>query len=338
MPKTKPGTQFSVADGAGGMRPVSDLRDDQGDWPVTIRVPSRRAVDWMAHLYAECEARGYSWSELSQLDSAENSGTVQIRLRNGADAPEFALVWERLRNKDLTIKARPGGEPLPALAELRAFLGSVLKAVRANRQSQVHRRQYLVYRGLPWLGELWLSPNLCLGPPTIPAEYQNDPQINVLDAMIRGIGSRGIQDEFRRVVREVLIFLDVVAGLHAVEQKEARVWVYRLNPAGQYSEFKLEGSAYYECELNPSMPEAGKRRAIPLVAITRPGVRDLTAQVPQDEKWVRQDTTALWHQLQSLPTELRTQYLEAGNAYALAQSFWPDQRPSPRFWLSRVRH
>ena len=43
--KKRPQAQIRVADGAGGMAPVKDLRFDIGDWPIQLTVPADRAMD-----------------------------------------------------------------------------------------------------------------------------------------------------------------------------------------------------------------------------------------------------------------------------------------------------
>jgi hypothetical protein len=58
MPKQKSSAQFHVADGAGGMRQVADLRFEAGEWPIELVVPANDAESWMAHLEAEPEERG----------------------------------------------------------------------------------------------------------------------------------------------------------------------------------------------------------------------------------------------------------------------------------------
>jgi len=84
MPKRKSGAQAYVADGSGGMRPVTDLRFEGGTWPIDLVVPARDAETWMAHLDAEIEDRGWNSSSFSQLDSAENSGTLSVHAESGA--------------------------------------------------------------------------------------------------------------------------------------------------------------------------------------------------------------------------------------------------------------
>src|SRR5436309_9036419 len=92
MPKQKPSAQIQVADGAGGMRPVADLRFEAGEWPIELVVPAKDAETWMAHLSAEMEERGWSSSGLSQLDGAENSGTLSVHTASGPSPPGLDIV------------------------------------------------------------------------------------------------------------------------------------------------------------------------------------------------------------------------------------------------------
>jgi hypothetical protein len=292
---------------------------------VRLRIPSRHAQEWMGQLEAECELRGYASTGLAQLGADETSGTTQVRLANGATVPTFDLVWERLRERLLVVRARPDGVPVPNIAALRGFLAAVTRAVRSHRRLRQHRRAYLVIRGRSWSGDLWLSSELCLGPPSKPASFQSDPQVIVVDAMVEGIGSRGVTDEFQRLVRELLIFLDVVLGTHAVEQRDERVWTYEVEN-GRYINFELRPSAYYEPELRPQMPMAGTRPAMPTHNVARPGIEGALDLAQMQARSAPQDAPSLWQQMQSLPEALRRQFLEAGNAYRNAQSFWPEQR------------
>ena len=324
MAKQKTSVTLLVADGAGGMRPLDDLRFSDGDWPARLRVPAKHADKWMAYLDAECEMRSYSNSSSSQLEVGENSGTMQVRLSSGASAPTFDIVWERERDKHLKIRARPSGEPRPSDADVRGFLAAVTRALRSKRLKRSHRRTYLTYRGVPWCGELWLTPELCLGPPTKQPEYQNDPHIIIVDALVEGIGSKGVNDEFRRVVRELVIFLDVVVGTHTQEQKDERVWIYSADAQGHYTDTAFRTSAYYELDPTPQMPVPGRCPPVPIKKVQRIGTISISS--PRDQQSVPEDTAALWNQLQSLHPALHRQVLEAGNAFTIAQSLWPDQR------------
>jgi hypothetical protein len=142
---------------------------------------------------------------------------------------------------------------------------------------------------------------------------------------VEGIGSGGVSDEFQRLLGELLIFLDVVIGNHAKEQREKRVWTYEVDN-GRYTSFELRPSAYYELELQPQMPIPGARPAMPTHQVTRPGIEHAPDVALMQTRTVPQDAVSLWQQMQSLPRPLRRQFLEAGNAFRNAQSFWPDQR------------
>jgi hypothetical protein len=327
MLRQKSAAQILVGDGAGGMRPVDDLRFEPGDWPVHLRVPARRAVTWMAQLDAECEARGYPAAGLSQLDAAENTGTTTVRLAQGPNVPAIDIVWERARDKNLLIRARPSGDPSPSVAEVRSFLVAVTKAQRAGRKTRAHRWAYLTYTGLPpWRGELWLNADLCLGPPTIQAIYLNDPMIIIVDAMIEGIGSRGLVAEFERLIRELSIFLHVVVGIHADRQQDHRVWINSVNAEGHYINCELRQSGYYELPPQRDMPVPGQHPPVRVKQAQRPGLGRLGIWPDDDQAAVPQDVNDLWHRFQSLPEGLRQTFLQAGNAFANAHPFWPAQR------------
>src|SRR5919112_4167572 len=75
--------QIHVADGAGGMRHVSDLRFEAGEWPIELVVPANDAEIWMAHLDAEAEEHGWYSSSFSQLEATENSGTLSVHTEIG---------------------------------------------------------------------------------------------------------------------------------------------------------------------------------------------------------------------------------------------------------------
>ena len=279
----------------------------------------------MAQLGAECELRGYHSHGISQPDADETSGTTTIRLANGAAAPAFDLVWEKLRDKALVVQARPGGDPVPTIPDLRCFLAAATKATRSKRRAVQHKRAYLVVpNGRPWSGDLWLTPKLCLGAPSKQGSYASDPHIIVVDAMVEGIGWRGVTDSFQRLLRELLIFLDVVIGTHAIEQRDRRAWTYEIED-NHYKNIELRFSGYYELE-PPQMPIAGARPAMPIQTVMRPGVVGAPNLAHTDTQVAPQDAASLWQQLQSLKPELQRQFLEAGNAYWNAQSFWWHQR------------
>ena len=112
MPKKKSGAQIHVADGTGGMRQVDDLRFEASEWPIELVVPADEAETWMAHLNAEAEERSWHSSSFSQLEAAENSGTLSVHTANGPSPPTLDIVWERPRGKELRRRARPSGDPV----------------------------------------------------------------------------------------------------------------------------------------------------------------------------------------------------------------------------------
>jgi hypothetical protein len=85
MPKQKSSAQVHVADVAGGMRQVADLRFEAGEWPIELVVPANDAESWMAHLNAEAEERGWHSSGLSQLDATESIQAASSLLKRLSD-------------------------------------------------------------------------------------------------------------------------------------------------------------------------------------------------------------------------------------------------------------
>jgi hypothetical protein len=83
MPRKKSSAQIHVADGTGGMRRVDDLRFEAGEWPIQLIVSAEEAENWMAHVDAEAEERGWFPSSISQLEATENSGTLSVHTAIG---------------------------------------------------------------------------------------------------------------------------------------------------------------------------------------------------------------------------------------------------------------
>src|SRR5712691_2463023 len=184
MPKEKSSAQIRVADGAGGMRQVADLRFETHEWPIELVVSAKHAETWMAHLNAEMEERGWNSSSLSQLDAAENSGTLSVHTASGPSPATLDIVWERPRGKELQLRARPSGDPILSLDVAHAFINAVRARVQTGKTLRVHRQALLTYDGLPWRGELWLDSNHRLGPPSKHPDALLGPQIVIVDAMI----------------------------------------------------------------------------------------------------------------------------------------------------------
>jgi hypothetical protein len=183
-----------------------------------------------------------------------------------------------------------------------------------------------VYQGLPWRGELWLASGLRLGPPSRYAEWLIAPQIIVVDAELDGIGWQGATSSFSLLLRELSIFLCVVVGIRATTEKSGWVWTYGRDSAGTVTGSELRPLGYLENGLESGMPQAGGIPTIPVKEVQRPGLEAPGVNVDNAEQAVPHDTVELWRILNSLDARKRTQFLNAGNAYQIACSLWPDQR------------
>ena len=326
MAKQKSSAQVLVADGAGGLRPVTDLRFEDGDWPIERVIPAKDAETWMAHLRAEMEDRGWNSGGLSQIDSVENSGTLSVHAATGPNPPTLNIVWERPRNTDLRVKARPDGDPILPLDLAREFLDATTERVRKRITARAHRRDFLTYDNLPWRGELWLGDDLRLGPPSKFPECQMGPQVVVVDAMAEGIGFHGITANFQTRMLELRIFLGVVLSIYAKPVRNEYGWVPTFDEQGCVTACNLQSIGYWETDPASAFPVRGSSPPVKREAVVRPGLGRSGIWPDMLERWVPADIEDLWRTFESLPTEKREQFLRAGNAYMIANSMWPDQR------------
>ena len=326
MPKQKSSAQIHVADGAGGMRHVSDLRFEAGEWPIELVVPANDAEIWMAHLDAEAEEHGWYSSSFSQLEATENSGTLSVHTAIGPYTPTLDIVWERPRGKELRLRARPSGDPALPLDVAHAFINSVSERVRVRKTLRAHRRAFLTYDGLPWQGELWLDADHRLGPPSRHPDTLLGPQIVVVDAMIEGIGQQGVTATFQKRLRELQVFLGFVLGIKPEISKFERAWVPEVDAEGRFTDCKLRDVGYIELSPQEGFPKPGSARPIERRNVTRPGLGPLGITSDVNELWVPADIERLWDTFVRLPDSRREHLLRAGNAYLIAKSMWPDQR------------
>jgi hypothetical protein len=326
MPKQKSSAQIHVADGVGGMRQVADLRFEDGEWPIELVVPASDAENWVAHLEAEAEERGWSSSSFSQLEATENSGTLTVHTANGPSPPTLDIVWERPRGKELRLRARPSGDPAPPIDVAHAFINSVSERVRVRKTLRAHRRAFLTYHGLPWRGELWLDADHRLGPPSRHPDTLLGPQIVIIDAMIEGIGQLGVTANFQKRLRELQVFLGVVLGLKLEISKFEEAWVPEVDAQGRITDCKLTHIGYVELSEQEDFPKPGSTRPIERRDATRPGLGPLGITSDVNEEWVPADIEQLWDTFMRLPDSKREHLLRAGNAYLIARSMWPDQR------------
>ncbi len=326
MPKQKSSAQIHAADGAGGMRQVADLRFEAGEWPIELVVPANDAESWMAHLDAEADERGWYSSSFSQLEATENSGTLCVHTVNGPSPATLDIVWERPRGKELRLRARPSSDPAFSLDVAHAFINSVSERVRTRKTLRAHRRAFLTYDGLPWRGELWLDADHRLGPPSRHPDTLLGPQIVIVDAMIEGIGQQGVTANFQKRLRELQVFLGFVLGMKLEISKFERAWVPEVDAEGRFTDCKLGYVGYVELSPQEGFPKPGCTRPIERRDVTRPGFETFGITADMNEQWVPADIEQLWDSFVQLPSSRREQLLQAGNAYLIAKTMWPDQR------------
>jgi hypothetical protein len=326
MPKQKSSAQIHVADGAGGMRQVTDFRFETGEWPIALVVPAKDAETWMAHLNAEMEERGWNSSSFSQLDAVENSGTLSVHTANGPSPATLDIVWERPRGKELQLRARPSGDPVLSLDVAHDFINAVGARVCTGKVLCAHRQALLTYDGLPWRGELWLDDNHRLGPPSKHPDSLLGPQILIVDAMIEGIGQRGVTANFQKRIHELRIFLGFVLGLRLEMSKSEQDWVCDVDAEGRFTDCKLRNIGYVELSPQAAFPKLGCTLPVVRRDVARPGLGPYGITSDMHEEWVPGDIEQLWRSFMALPPPKRDHLLRAGNAYLTAQLMWPDQR------------
>jgi hypothetical protein len=135
MVKRKIQSTLYVADGAGGMAPLTDLRFDPAAWPIHFVVPQDWADHWIAHLNAESSDRSWPASALGQLEADENSGTIMVSTGVVGNSPALEIVWERPRGGPITVRARLGGMPALTIDAAQSFLDAVDRRCRGGQWS-----------------------------------------------------------------------------------------------------------------------------------------------------------------------------------------------------------
>lgn len=334
MAKQKPSAQIQVADGAGGMRPVADLRFEAGEWPVELVVPAKDAETWMEHLNAEMEERGWSSSGLSQLDAGENSGTLCVHTASGPSPPALDVVWERQRGAALRLRARPSGTPVLSLEVARDFINATTARQRTGKTLRAHRWTLLTYDGLPWRGELWLESQLRLGPPSkYPTDALLGPQALIVDVMVEGIGQQGVNANFQARLHELRVFLSVVLGLNVTTNNFGRGWVCDVDDQVRITDCRLGHVGYAETSKTPEFPSIGNAPPIARREVSRPGLGPTGIWPDMHEQWVPADIEELWRTFIGLPASKRDHFLRAGNAYLISRSMWPNQRTAYAVFL-----
>ena len=330
MERTKPSAQIFAADGEGGMRAITDHRFDGGEWPITFAVQAKDAAQWMSHLAAERDARGWSSSGLSQIDADENSGSLSVHTATGASPPAIEIVWEKARDKTLRVRARAGGGSALPLEVARDFFSAIHVRLQRGTTLRQHRRAWFTYDVLPWRGELWFDGDLRLGPPAKYPPALFGPQVVVVDAMVEGIGFEGVNDQFQRKLAELKIFLCALLGSRFEIDQWRDGWSYEVDERGAIIDCRVAHLGYAEVASEPGFPLAGSAPPIARRAIDRPGIGKLgvTLGITPDmtERWVPEDIENLWGVFSALTADKREHFMKAGNAFLIAQRMWPEQR------------
>ena len=308
------------------MRAVEDHRFGDSTWAMDFVVAPVAANDWMSHLAAEMEARNWTWTGISQLDSTANSGSMTLISAPGPSAPSIEVVWKKNRGKDLRVWARTGGEPALDLAIARELFSAVDKRVQNRTMLRAHQRALLAYTGLPWRGELWLDADTRLGPPSKFPNSLLGPQNIVVDLMVEGIGHQGLAARRQRRLEEIRVFLGILLGINPTPVRSEYGWVTSVDPASGEVTSAMAVLGYSESDLQPAFPQRGLAKPIQEVHVVRPGLGPHGITPDVHERWVPSDTEHLWQQFIGLPPARKEQLLHAGNAYSIAQSLWPSQR------------
>jgi len=332
MAKQKTGVQIRLADGAGGMRQVGDLRFESGTWPIELTVPAENAESWMAHLGAEAAERGWSANSMSQLEAEENSGTVAVHAANGQAGAGIEFIWERRRGEELRVRARPSGEPALALDVAQALIEAVSARVLERVVARAHRQTALTYEGLPWRGELWLDSEHRIGPPSKYPDSLLGPQAVMVDAMVEGIGQMGASATFDNRVHELCVFLSAVLGLNIEKGKLGFGWVWDTSAQGSIT-CALRNIGYIETTQVEGFPAAGGGPPIERRNVNRPGLGPMGIWSDMSEQWVPDDIEQLWASFRRLPRAKREHWLGAGNAHLISRSLWSSQRTASAVFL-----
>jgi hypothetical protein len=209
----------------------------------------------------------------------------------------------------------------------RDFIKATSARQRTGKTLRAHRWELLTYDGLPWRGELWLESELRLGPPSKhPTDALLGPQVLIVDAMVEGIGQRGVNANFQTRLHELRVFLSVVLGLNITSNKVARGWVSDVDEQLRIRDCRFGHVGYVETTKTPEFPSIGTAPPIERREATRPGLGPTGIWPDMHEQWVPTDIEELWRTFIRLPVAKRDHFLRAGNAHRIARSMWPEQR------------
>jgi hypothetical protein len=304
-----------------------DAQDfDDSPWLFEQTIPSADATAWMEHLHAETESRDWSATGKTHCESRSNHGSHSVHTESGQNARTLHIVWKRPRNGDLHVKAIPDKNfGIPAdIAQ--GFMDAVSERYRSNTMSIDHRYNMLSYEGPAWRGELWLGDDIRLGPPSRFPPSPRGPQIVIVDAMVEGIGSLGIDRSFEKLVCVLRVFLASVLGIRTEVVKRFLDWVTEFDEKMRPINCEVKYVGYSEVGSARSFPAKNAIPPMPREVVERPGIGRSGLSSDQREQWVPEDVEHLWQTLGSLSVEKKDDFLRAGNALLNAGALWPDQR------------
>jgi hypothetical protein len=334
MAKRKSRAVVMVADEAGGMVKVEDRRFKAADWPVCFDVPKGQADRWFHYFDAECGSRGWSSSEMGQLERHENSGSITITA--GANGPQLAVVWERKHLGALRVRAGPAEPPEFTASELAALFERINEQCRAGITRRSYRRGHLYYNGLRWSGELWLEDTVRLGPPTIQHEPDlSAPRVVLVDLLVDSVGPKDANYTFGQKLEELSAFLSVVLDCHVHPPQNRRTWTYILTPEGKPL-CDVRWLGYIEPDVPAQMPDRDTHKPMPMHAVTRPDFSfSVNSFVGAQELSLPVDIVDLWQAYRSLSLDKHRQFLQV--AAKLQEAFaQAADRPSLSFALMVV--
>jgi hypothetical protein len=313
MPKAKSKATVMTADGSGGLAEVQDRRFEQGDWPIRFEVPNEQAGTWLRYFSAECERRGWNSSSFGQMEARENSGSITVNT-GGAAQRSLAVVWERKRDRPMSVRARSAGVSEFPVAEAQEFFERVNDRCRSGATERVYRRGLLEYDGLPWCGELWLDDTLRLGPPSRQDETALlGPRVIVVDALVDCVGRSDSIWVFDKNLRELSVFLSVVMGTGVRVPQDGRIWTR--TSTGALVDCAVRDIGYWEQDNPNEIPERNAGQAMPLRAVARPDFSLRGIDITTTEMALPADAPDLWAAYRALTEHSRQQFLQAGSKW-----------------------
>jgi hypothetical protein len=315
MVMKKPKAKVLAPDQAGSLVEVRDRRFDAGDWPIKFSIKPALAENWMRYFLAECQTRGWPSGGTGQLDARENSGSYTVTT---GPQGQLVLIWERTRTGPLKIRARSEGPGALSEPDARQFLDLVTELNEAGTLQLVHCRGQLEYFGLPWCGELWLSDNLRLGPPSVQYETAMlGPRVIIVDAQHEGIDDRHALEIFNVALRQLSVFLGVIM--------ETR---FPLGESGNYGwttrmsvplDLEVRRIGYVEqSPMVANMPIKGTLPPVPTKEIKRPDTSLRGYDGTQAEETLSADTVELWLMLEALSADRRRQFVQAATMWQVS--------------------